>query len=262
MFPRPPSRRSLLLKCFVRRNLAVILLGPGLAWLALGQQQPQVKVNVLNVCAPSQEDQQQISSALARIPQRSSFSEEFEIDRGHSIVDQAADAREGGEPAAGSSDVGTADWVRIRREFPASSAFSRVQYSFSRDPKSMVETLVFLLRDPKDLMQIAIEARASTVTTPANMVATNTPASRIKLERFGKSSIVLTRCLGSEDHPAPDQSAYEPLFQSASVLAAKYRDVLGVRRAVPAELSRLAPLGSAQPKVVKPAATKVQDQPH
>jgi hypothetical protein len=242
----------------------MILLGPGLVWLALGQQQPPVKVNVLNVCAPSQEDQQQISSALARIPQRSSFSEEFEVDRGHSIVDQAADARERGDPEPASSKVGTADWVRIRREFPGSSSFSRVQYSFSRDPNSMVETLVFLLRDPKDLMQIAIEARASAVTTPASMVATNTPASRIKLERFGKSSIVLARCLGSADHPTPDQSRYEPLFQSASVLAAKYRDLLGVRRAVPAELSRLAPFGSVPPKAPKSAATKAasQDQPH
>jgi len=221
-------------------------------------------VNVLNVCAPSQEDRQQISSALARIPQRSSFSEEFEIDRGHSLVDQAADARARGDSEPASSEVGTADWVRIRREFPASSVFSRVQYSFSRDPNSMVETLVFLLRDPKDLMQIAIEARAAAVATPANMVATNTPASRIKLERFGKSSIVLARCLGSADHPPPDQSAYEPLFQSASVLAAKYRDLLGVRRTVPSELSRLAPFGSAQPKAPKPAATQPvsQDQPH
>jgi len=242
----------------------MILLGPGLVWIALGQQQPPVKVNVLNVCAPSQEEQQQIASALARIPQRSSFGEEFEIDRGHSIVDQAADARERGDPEPASSEKGTADWVRLRREFPASSSYSRVQYSFSRDPSSMVETLVFLLRDPKDLMQIAIEARASAVSTPANMVATNTPASRIKLERFGKSSIVLSRCLGSPDHPPPDQSAYEPLFQSASVLAAKYRDLLGVRRTIPAELSRLAPSGSAPPKALKPPATKAasQDQPH
>jgi hypothetical protein len=241
----------------------MILLGPGLVWIALGQQQPPVKVNVLNVCSPSREEQQQIGSALARIPQKSSFSEEFEIDRGHSILEQAADAPETGELGR-SSQLETADWVRLRREFSASSSFSRVQYSFSRSSKSMVETLVFLLRDPKDLMQIAIEASASPVATPADMVAMNTPASRIKLERFGKSSIVLARCQGSADKPAPDQSAYEPLFQSASVIAAKYRDLLGVRRTVPTELSRLTPLGSTKAKASKAAATKAasQDQPH
>ena len=241
----------------------MILLGPGLVGIALGQQQPQVKVNVLNVCSPSQEEQQQIASALGRIPQKSSFSEEFEIDRGHSILEQAADPPETGEPGR-SSQLETADWVRLRREFPASTSFSRVQYSFSRSSKSMVETLVFLLRDPKELMQIAIEASASPVATPADMVATNTPASRIKLERFGKSSIVLARCQGSADKPAPDQSAYEPLFQSASVITAKYRDLLGVRRTVPTELSRLTPLGSPKAKAPKPAATKAasQDQPH
>ena len=241
----------------------MILLAPGLVWIALGQQQPQVKVNVLNVCSPSQEEQQQIATALGRIPQKSSFSEEFEIDRGHSILEQAADALETDEPG-GSSELETADWVRLRREFPASSSFSRVQYSFSRSSKSMVETLVFLLRDPKDLMQVAIEASASAVAAPADMVAANTPASRIKLERFGKSSIVLARCQGSADKPAPDQSAYEPLFQSASVIAAKYRDWLGVRRTVPTELSRLAPLASPKAKAPKPAATKAasQDQPH
>jgi len=241
----------------------MILLGPGLVSIALGQQQPQVKVNVLNVCSPSQEEQQQIATALGRIPQKSSFSEEFEIDRGHSIVEQAPDALETGEPG-GSSELETADWVRLRREFPGSSSFSRVQYSFSRSSKSMVETLVFLLRDPKDLMQIAIEASASPVAAPTDMVAANTPASRIKLERFGKSSIVLARCQGSADKPAPDQSAYEPLFQSASVIAAKYRDLLAVRRTVPTELSRLAPWASPKAKAPKPAATKAasQNQPH
>jgi hypothetical protein len=242
----------------------MILLGPGLVWIALGQQQPRVKVNVLNVCSPSQEEQQQIASALARIPQKSSFSEEFEIDRGRSILEQGAEALETGEPGGASSGLETADWVRLRREFPASSSFSRVQYSFSRSSKSMVETLVFLVRDPKDLMQIAIEASASPVASPADMVATNTPASRIKLERFGKSSIVLARCQGSPDKPAPDQSAYQALFQSASVITAKYRDLLGVRRAVPTELSRLTPLGGAKAKELKPPATKAasQDQPH
>jgi hypothetical protein len=214
--------------------------------IALGQQQPPVKVNVLNVCSPSQEDQQQIAAALDRIPQNIGFTQDFEIDRGRSVSDQGTNVLAGGQSAQVSSDVSTADWVRMRREFPASSSLSRVQYSFSRDASSMVETLVFLVRDPKDLMQIAIEDSASPVTTPAGMLTTNTPADRIKLERFGKSSIVLARCSATADHPAPDQSAYEPLFRSASAIAAKYRDLLGVRRAVPEELARVAALSGAK----------------
>ena len=71
----------------------------------------------------------------------------------------------------------------------------------------MVETLIFHVRDPKELMQVAIEDNASSVTTPSAMLGTNTPAGRIKLERFGKSSVVLARCAGTEGNPAPDQSA-------------------------------------------------------
>jgi hypothetical protein len=202
------------------------------------QQQPPVKMNVLNVCSPSPEERQEIASALERIPQKASFSQDFEVDRGHSLPDQAATPFSLGESAE--SGAGAADWVRIRREFPGSSPFSTVQYSFSRDEKSMVETLVFRIRDPKDVMQVAVEDTASAVTSPASMLATDTPASRIKLERFGKSSIVLARCTGSEGSPPPDQSAYEPLFHTASVTAAKYRDLLGVRRTVPEEMARIA----------------------
>jgi hypothetical protein len=64
---------------------------------------------------------------------------------------------------------------------------------------------------------------------------------RIKLERFGKSSVVLARCNSSEGGPLPDQSAYEPIFRSASSLMSRYRDLLGVRRMVPQELTRLGP---------------------
>lgn len=199
-------------------------------------------MNVLNVCSPSPEEQQEIASALARIPQKASFSQDFEVDRGRSLPDQAATPLPIGDTGSES-----ADWVRIRREFPGSSSFSTVQYSFSRDAKSMVETLVFRVRDPKDVMEIAVEDSASAVTTPANMLATDTAASRIKLERFGKSSIVLARCTGSEGSPPPDQSAYEPLFHTASTIAAKYRDFLGVRRSVPEEMSRIATTARSKP---------------
>ncbi|HXY13333.1 MAG TPA: hypothetical protein VEI26_02415 [Terriglobales bacterium] len=219
---------------------ALLLAGAiGVAQATYAQEQPPVKLNVLNVCSPSPEEQQEIASALARIPQKASFSQDFEIDRGRSIPEQNSTLLAGGLGAQLPSDAGPADWVRIRREYIASSPFASVQYSFSRDTKSMVETLVFRIREPKDLMQIAIEDSASAVTTPASMLAADTPSSRIKLERFGKSSVVLARCSASETGPAPDQSAYEPLFQSASAIAAKYRNLLGVRRIVPEELSRI-----------------------
>jgi hypothetical protein len=215
---------------------------------AQADQQPQVKLNVLNVCSPSPEEQQEISAALARIPSKTSFSQDFEIDRGRSLPDQNAGLLQAGQNAQMSGDIGTADWVRIRRELPPPAQFSRVQYSFSRDQRNMVETLVFIVRDPKDLMQVSIEDSVSAVTSPANVLATDTPATRIKLERFGKSSVVLARCSGSENGPPPDQSAYEPLFQSASAIAAKYRALLGVRHMVPEELARLSGASAAKPK--------------
>jgi hypothetical protein len=231
----------------------VVLISLGLGHAVVAQQQPPVKVNVLNVCSPSPEEQQEMAAALARIPQKASFSQDFEIDRGRSIPDQAATFLPAGQNAQVASETGPADWVRIRREFPGSSPFSTVQYSFSRDAKSMVETLVFRVRDPKDVMQIAVEDSASLVTTPANMLAMDTPASRIKLERFGKPSIVLARCSGSEGNPPPDQSAYEHLFQSASAIAANYRNVLGVRRSVPEEMARIRVAGMAKTGAVKPS---------
>lgn len=106
----------------------------------------------------------------------------------------------------------------------------------------MIETLVLRVRDPKDLMQISIEDSASNVTSPATMLSTNTPVSRIKLERFGKSSIVLARCSASEGGKPPDQSAYEPIFKAASSIMNRYRDGLGVRHLVPQELSRVVPV--------------------
>ena len=154
-----------------------------------------------------------------------------------------------------SSDPGTANWVRIRREFSVQALFSTVQYSFSIDPKNMVETLVFRVRDPKDLLQVSIEDSASAVTTPATMLTSGTPASRIKLERFGKSSVVLARCFASEAGPAPDQSAYEPLFQSASAILSNYRGLLGARTTVPEELERVS--GAAEKKAERsPSARK------
>src|SRR6266700_3233864 len=159
----------------------------GLLGYANAQQasQPQVKVNMLNVCSPSADDQREISSALSRVPKQPLFAPDFEVDRGRTSMQENPNFLQSGQSAHVSSGDDTANWVRIRREFSVQALFSTVQYSFSTDPKNMVETLVFRVRDPKDLMQVSIEDSASAVTTPAAMLTTNTPATRIKLERFG-----------------------------------------------------------------------------
>jgi hypothetical protein len=83
----------------------------------------------------------------------------------------------------------------------------------------------------------------------------------VRLERFGKSSIALARCSGSENGPPPDQSAYEPLFRSASEVLANYRSLLSVRRTVPAELAQI-PGGkeTAKPKSAKPGAKPADEK--
>jgi hypothetical protein len=217
--------------------------------MAQQPSQPQVKVNVLNVCSPSPEEQKEIGSALARVPKQPLFGSDFEIDRGRSSLEESPTFLQPGSGNQVSSEPGFADWVRIRREFAVQALFSTVQYSFSVDPKNMVETLVFRVRDPKDLLQVSIEDSASAVTSTATMLTASTPASRIKLERFGKSSVVLARCSASQGGPAPDQSAYEPLFQNASAVVTNYRGLLGARNTVPEELARLSgSSGEARPK--------------
>lgn len=241
--------RNLLVVQLAVRLTAVVLLLASVAVRAGAQQptQPQVKVNLLNVCAPSAEDQKEIASALARVPKQPLFGSDFEIDRGRSSLEESPNFLQPGQSAQMSEDSSTAAWVRIRREFSVQAMFSTVQYSFSVDPKSMVETLVFHVRDPKDLMDLTIEDSASAVTSPAAMLATTTPASRVKLERFGKSSVVLARCSATEAGPAPDQSAYEPLFQSASSVVSNYRTLLGAKHTVPDELARIE-TGGTKPK--------------
>ena len=203
--------------------------------------QPQVKVNMLNVCAPSAEDQKEIASALARVPRQPLFTDDFEVSRGRTTLTEKPNFLEAGQSAQFSGEPTSALWVRMRREFSVQALFATVQYSFSVDKQLMVETLVLRVRDPKELMQIAIEDNASSVTSPAEMLGANTPPTRIKLERFGKSSVVLARCTGNPEsgEPAPDQSAYNPLFQSGATLMSTYRGLLGVRHTVPDELARM-----------------------
>jgi len=236
----------------LRRVLALALAA---GFPALAQQKPApppVRVNVINVCTPSAEDQKEIAAALGRIPRQPLFAADFEISRGRSSLTEKPGFLQAGETAQFSGETSTATWVRIRREFSVQALFSNVQYSFSRESRNMMEILVLRVRDPKELMQVSIEDSVASVTTPAALLATNTPVTRIKLERFGKSSVVLARCASSEGGPPPDQSAYEPLFRTASSLLAAYRDALDVRRTVPAELARITAPAGAVPK--KPAA--------
>jgi hypothetical protein len=221
--------------------------------------QPQVKVNMLNVCTPSAEEQKEIAAALARIPKQPLFSADFEISHGRSTLAEAPDFLRPGSGAKMSDEPSVADYVRIRREFSVQALFASVQYSFSNDGQNMIETLVLHVRDPKDLIQVSMEDSASAISSAETMVSANTPASRIRLERFGKSSVALARCAGSENGPPPDQSAYAPLFRGASEVLANYRSLLGVRRTVPAELAQIptaGPKAAAKPKSAKPTEEK------
>ncbi|MGE0406427.1 MAG: hypothetical protein AB7O65_09010 [Candidatus Korobacteraceae bacterium] len=189
------------------------------------QQQPPVRVNVLNVCNPGEPETRQISAALEMVPAAPRFSQEFEVARGRTVL----------------PDSGVSHWVRLRNEFPAGSPFSNAQYSLSVESGSVTETLIVRVREPKEVVLVSIE---DTVTgaDPAAVLASNTPAERINVERFGKGSLVLARC------PQGDQSAYQSLFTRATALLASYRKALGVRSTVGAEIQKLGPLPRATPR--------------
>jgi hypothetical protein len=98
---------------------------------------------------------------------------------------------------------------------------------------SVVETLTFRAREVKDVIQVSISDSVSSPAAPAQVARVNTPAERIRLERFGSSSVVLARCPGS------DQSQFEPLFSRATELLAGYRSAFDVASVIPAEIARL-----------------------
>lgn len=206
---------------------------------AAASQEPQVKVNMLNVCTPSAEEQKEIAAALAKVPRQPLFDADFEVSRGRSTLSEMPAMLEAGQPGHVAGEPSIASYVRIRREFSVQALFSSVQYSFSNDGVNMIETLVLRVRDPKDLMQVSMEDSASAVTSSVAMLTANTPVMRVRLERFGKSSVALARCQDTAAGPAPNQSAYEPLFRSASELFTNYRSLLGVKRVVPEELAKV-----------------------
>ena len=221
----------------VRTKLTVSIAVALLSLAALAQEQPaanqpQVRVNYLNVCTPSDADQKEMAAALATVPVKAAFATDFEVSRGRSTVTQAADETHPGGPEKAT----VSSWVRIRREL-SSGGFNNAQYSFSVDEKGMTETLVFRARDlSHSVLQVSLQDSLTTG-TPAQVLAANTPVDRIRIERNGKPSIVLARC------PAADQSNYEPLFRSGSDLLARYRALLRVQQTVPADLARVSVTG-------------------
>ena len=180
--------------------------------------QPQIKLNYLNVCTPSADEQATLKNALAKVSGAPVFGQDFEVSRGSATVKDALPSK----------------YVRLRRDFALQSPMMTAQYSVSLDEKVTIETLVLRMRDPKEFLEISFEDRVSAAAaTPASVVAMDTPAARIRIERLGKSSIVLARC------DSADQSMYEPLFKEASGLMARYRGALGLRTAFHPDISWL-----------------------
>ena len=200
---------------------------------------PQIRVNYLNVCTPSAEEQKELKLVLERIPRDPHFGVDMEISRGISTLSNSDLLATGGVvKVPGPHPV--SQWVRIRHEFPDGSPVENSQYSFSVAQGQVSETLVFHFRDEKNVMQVSLSESVDAASNPAQVAALDTPAGRIRIERFGKPSIVLARC------PSANQSIYEPLFRMASDRFSTYRRALGVKSTVPAELSRLPRIGEAK----------------
>lgn len=199
---------------------------------------PQVKINYINVCAPSEDERKEMSAALARIPVKSPFSADFEVSRGHTTQtpESIAFAKAALAGAVEQAADGNAEssWVRIRRDFTG-TPFATAQYSISFDAKSVTETFVFRMRELKkdEIVQVALEDSISAASDPIVVARSETPIDHLKVERFGKSSLGLRRCAEA------DQSSLEPLFRAANEIARHYRAALRVRESVPADLRRV-----------------------
>ena len=182
------------------------------------QEQPQVRMNYVNVCTPSAEDQTALKNALTKVSGKPAFSQDFEVSHGRTTLKDAPVSR----------------FVRLRRDFAPESLLMTAQYSMSADEKTIIETLVLRLRDPKEFHEVSIEDRVTAGSAaPLVVLSTDTPAARIRIERLGKSSVTLSRCEGT------DQSAYEPFFKQASELMANYRGALGLRTTFRSDVSWL-----------------------
>jgi hypothetical protein len=206
-------------------------------------QNPPVKVNIINVCTPAEAEIKEIKDALKKIPAKAGFSPDFEVTRGRASAPGADPAR----------------YIRLRRELSSDAVFNIVQYSLSSDPKETQEVLVLKAKDPKDLLLVSIEDNISaSAASPATALETDTPASHIKVERFGKSAIALARCENA------DQSRYENVFTEASKVMAAYRKSLGLRSMFRNELTWLSGTPSKTPtkeKTPKSVADKGEKSP-
>ncbi len=124
--------------------------------------------------------------------------------------------------------------MRIRRSFPEKAAIASVQYTFSVEGRAVGEVLSLVPRvahdDAHDVVEVLISS--SVVGTPVQALAADTPPERIRVERFGRGSLVLQRC-------GEDQTVYQPVFEEARQIFEHYRVALGVKTLVPAELARI-----------------------
>jgi len=82
-------------------------------------------------------------------------------------------------------------------------------------------------------------------------LAVDTPVARVRIERIGKSSVVLARCEGA------DQSVDNPLFQQATEIMAKYRGALGLRNSFHSDIAWL----SGETKSAGPAKKDTAKKP-
>jgi hypothetical protein len=197
--------------------------------------QPPVKVNVLNVCAPGKEEQAEIKSAFARVASKPAFSPDFEVSRGRATVEDSKDSR----------------FVRLRKDMSVESPLLTAQYSISNDATNIVETLVVRTRDPKQFHELSLEDRVTAgAVASAGVLAMETPITRIRLERFSKASIVLTRC------EEQDQKAYESLFRQASDIMSEYRKAMALRNTIGNDINWLDASPTAPGKTPGPPTKK------
>lgn len=197
--------------------------------------QPPVKVNYLNVCAPGSEEQAEIKSAFAKVAARPAFAQDFEVSRGRTTVEDSKQSR----------------FVRLRKDMSVESPLLTAQYSISSDDTNIIETLVVRTRDPKQFHELALEDRVTSgAASPATILALETPVTRIRLERFSKNSIVLTRC------PDQNQSAYEPLFKQATDIMSEYRKAMGLRVTLGSDINWIDGADAMKSSPKSPAARK------
>jgi hypothetical protein len=170
---------------------------------AANSQQPQVKVNVLNVCAPSADEQKELSSALAKVPAKPVFGTDYEVARGRSTLDPNTPIPGMGPYLrCGRGGRLGEDSARVSQRRPVQQCPILVQRGFEEYGGDAGAARA---RSQNDLMQVSVEDSASAVASATAMLSTSTPVSRVKLERFGKSSVALARC-GREKRKSNDGS--------------------------------------------------------